>query len=389
MLPAYVEQLIKTAANAPVSDEQARRALDSMENLERNKPTAGQLARYSAIGAAAGPTVKSLGRLIESGPKGALGSPRRLAAEAVGGALTTGAVPLARQHLEQHVQKDTLKRYMQEQQMRNKQAMVAFREELLKCASADVLTALPGLMGGYSAGRNIAGETAAALAPEGRVTRSDNIARQAAIVGAPAGGLAGLGLALEHGDAPLKYLKNQRTRQIANLALPFAGAMGGSMLGGLATGAAVGGIQQLRGSPYTEKEAFARAVDLMKLAKGPPMLVTPNMGKLFGQAGQTLKPNAVAQGLVGKPPAGSGGLLAGVAPKARPAGVPTPKMVPGGPAAGPPRPAPGAPLRPVGQVQPPSRAARPMAGSNLFGAVNPNAALAAGAAPFGQAPGTR
>lgn len=129
--------------------------------------------------------------------------------------------------------------------------------------------------------------------------------------------------------------------------------------------------------------------ELLKLAKGPPMLVTPSMGKIFGQAGQTLKPAAIAQGIVGKPPVGSGGLLAGVAPKARPAGVPTPKMVPGGPAAGPPRPAPGAPLRPVGQVQSPTRAAPPMAGSNLFGAANPNAALAAGAAPFGQAPGTR
>lgn len=124
MLPLYIQQLIKTAAQSPVSEEQARRAMDELDTLERNKPSAGQLARYTAIGAAAGPSVKTLGRVIESGPKGALGSPRRLAAEAVGGALTTGAIPLVRQHLERQVQKNTLKRYMGEQGQ-NKHGAVA------------------------------------------------------------------------------------------------------------------------------------------------------------------------------------------------------------------------------------------------------------------------
>jgi hypothetical protein len=117
-----------------------------------------------------------------------------------------------------------------------------------------VLPALGGLAAGYSPGRNVAGETAAALAPEGRRTRSENIARQAAVVGAPAGGLAALGLAHHYGlGDKLQGLLQQHLKPgsplpaIAQYGAPLAIAAGGSLAGGALTGGATGLIQKLRG----------------------------------------------------------------------------------------------------------------------------------------------
>jgi hypothetical protein len=117
----------------------------------------------------------------------------------------------------------------------------------------DGMMGLGGLTAGYSPGRNVAGETAAAIAPEGRKTRSENIARQAAVVGAPLGGLAALGLAHHYGLTPkvlnmLPYhLSGGSVPEIISMMAPAAIGAGGSMLGGLATGAGTGAIQKLRG----------------------------------------------------------------------------------------------------------------------------------------------
>ena len=111
---------------------------------------------------------------------------------------------------------------------------------------------LMGLISGYSPGRAVAGETAAALAPEGRVTRSENVARQLAIAGAPAGGIGGMILANRLG-APqaLGGLAQQAglPRELGEFGAPLLAGVGGSMAGGALTGAGTGLVQRLRGSP--------------------------------------------------------------------------------------------------------------------------------------------
>ena len=39
-----------------ISDDQARRSLDRLDQLDKNKPTPGQVGRYGALGAGAGAT---------------------------------------------------------------------------------------------------------------------------------------------------------------------------------------------------------------------------------------------------------------------------------------------------------------------------------------------
>jgi hypothetical protein len=126
----------------------------------------------------------------------------------------------------------------------------------------EVAGVLGGLGGGLTMGRGIAGHTAAGLAPRGRVTRSEDIARKAALVGAPAGGIAALALAKKYklGPRAAAYLARKAPRgllgspdtdrAILEGALPLALGIGGGALGGLVTGGAVGGIQRARGSLY-------------------------------------------------------------------------------------------------------------------------------------------
>lgn len=136
-----------------------------------------------------------------------------------------------------------------------------------KQAEVEAIPALLGLAAGYRPGRNVAGETAAALSPRGRVTRGENIARQAAIIGAPLGGLGAMALARRYGAVPrLLNALGQHfpkgliadphvERQIVEIISPFVLGVGGSALGGLATGAGTGLVQQLRGPLYAEKQA--------------------------------------------------------------------------------------------------------------------------------------
>jgi len=133
---------------------------------------------------------------------------------------------------------------------------------------ADLQSAAPilgGLALGFEPGRNVAGETAAAMAPHGRIGRSENIAKQLAIVGAPVGGIAALALAKKYNAAEqaANYLAKrfprgligtpEVEREIAGGLVPAATAIGGSMAGGLASGGTVGAIQRLRG-PVRAKE---------------------------------------------------------------------------------------------------------------------------------------
>lgn len=108
---AMLDELVKLGA---VSDAQAQAAADRLETLERNKPTVGQAARYGAIGAAAGPTVRLVTDTLRHGNP-LHGGPRGLAADAVGTALTAGAIPMVRAHFDRAAEKKTLQQYLKEE----------------------------------------------------------------------------------------------------------------------------------------------------------------------------------------------------------------------------------------------------------------------------------
>lgn len=136
-----------------------------------------------------------------------------------------------------------------------------------KTAFVEALPTLTGLATGYGPGRSVAGETAAALAPQGRVQRSENMARNAAVIGAPLGGLVAMGLARKYNLAPRlgatvakKFPKGliaepSVEQELVNLGVPGVAAITGSLAGGGLSGGLVGGIQRLRGPLGTDKEA--------------------------------------------------------------------------------------------------------------------------------------
>jgi len=146
-------------------------------------------------------------------------------------------------------------------------------------AMLELLPALGGLASGYSPGRNVAGEAAAALAPEGRKTRSENIARQLAVAGAPAGGLAALHFGMQHRDRLLAELGQRMPGSpvpgLIGMAAPLAFGVGGSLAGGALTGAATGLAQKLRGplrakKPEEQAKVAACIDELEKLGAVSP-----------------------------------------------------------------------------------------------------------------------
>ena len=139
---------------------------------------------------------------------------------------------------------------------------------MTKVAFVEALPTLTGLATGYGPGRTVAGETAAALAPKGRTHRSENIARSAAVIGAPLGGLVAMGLARKYRLGPRlanfveqKFPKGliaepSAEQELVNLGVPGVAAITGSLAGGGLTGGLVGGIQRMRGpTHHREKEA--------------------------------------------------------------------------------------------------------------------------------------
>lgn len=140
-----------------------------------------------------------------------------------------------------------------------------FRKE----AFMDALPTLTGLATGYGPGRSVAGETAAVMAPKGRVERSENIARNAAVIGAPLGGLVAMGLARKYRLAPRlgKHIAKafpegliadpNVEQELANLGVPGVAAITGSLAGGGLTGALVGGMQRLRGPVQNDRDKVA------------------------------------------------------------------------------------------------------------------------------------
>lgn len=170
---------------------------------------------------------------------------------------------------------------------------------------------LVGLIGGYSPGRNVAGEVAAALAPKGRKTRTENAARQAAVVGAPLGGVAGLMLARKYGlkpkvlralakHAPGGLLGDVPTdQQVVGFAAPLVSAVLGSMGGGALTGTVMGGGAQLLG----EKRAALGAANASHGPKGR-LSITQRVGspKVTAPSGPSIADVAKPEGFGVKAP---------------------------------------------------------------------------------------
>lgn len=120
------EELGQVIFKLAVSEQDAERALDRYDNLQRNKLTTGQVGRYAGIGAVAGVGSTALGNLIKGGPgslstkltdaraPGVGGMVRGLASSAVKGAIAGGAVPIIRQRFDRRAELGTLKKYIDE-----------------------------------------------------------------------------------------------------------------------------------------------------------------------------------------------------------------------------------------------------------------------------------
>lgn len=115
MLPihSFFDELVKLGS---VSDDQARRSLDRLDTLEKNKPTARTALQYGALGAVAGPAISGIAHTIEHGvgKKPMFGGARGLAGQAVKGALSAGAVPIVQKALDRHSEMGTIKKYVKQ-----------------------------------------------------------------------------------------------------------------------------------------------------------------------------------------------------------------------------------------------------------------------------------
>lgn len=137
---AVFDELNKLGA---ISEDQARASLERLDSLEKAKPTAGQVARYGAIGAAAAPGIKVLTNAIHGkslhdfgqAGKGLRGIARGAAGSAVGGALMAGAVPLVRSHFDRKAESGTLKKYVAQYDRQNQAAEQTPHPEAPKTAS--------------------------------------------------------------------------------------------------------------------------------------------------------------------------------------------------------------------------------------------------------------
>ena len=103
---------------AAVSEEQARGSLNRLDSLERNKPTLRQVGRYGTLGAVAAPVASMVTNAVRGKPMldagTNIGKLREVAGRAAGGAITGGAIPLLRSHLDRKAELGTLRRFVDE-----------------------------------------------------------------------------------------------------------------------------------------------------------------------------------------------------------------------------------------------------------------------------------
>jgi len=122
---SFFSELVKLGT---ISDEEAEVALKRYQSLKENRPDAGQVARYSALGAATAPAMHVAGNVLKGEPylvgvgskyrkPGAsrgLGVGRALAGSAITGAVGMGLVPIARHWMDRGAEKGKLRRYLKE-----------------------------------------------------------------------------------------------------------------------------------------------------------------------------------------------------------------------------------------------------------------------------------
>ncbi len=110
------EQSAEWIKSAAVSVDDARRSMDRLDTLERNKPTLRQVGRYGAIGGLGGAAAGAVGNVIEHGSALRGATPKaqalNLAASAAKGAIGGGALPLLRSHSDRHAEMGTLRKFM-------------------------------------------------------------------------------------------------------------------------------------------------------------------------------------------------------------------------------------------------------------------------------------
>jgi hypothetical protein len=130
--PNETEMALRGKFGEAISPEEAEESLRRYQKLQDQRPTAGQIGRYATLGAVAAPIAGALKNVIVGGDaswsgakkkalEGAEGMRRAgihgriLAGTAAAGALTSGALPLVRTHLDQQAEKARLKEYLSQQ----------------------------------------------------------------------------------------------------------------------------------------------------------------------------------------------------------------------------------------------------------------------------------
>lgn len=118
VVPDALPHTYKNAADAQA--QEAWSTLEKLKALDKNKLTPGQIGRYAALGAVAGPGVGILrnsiqGRTYLPAGGGIRGAARHIAGDALAGALTSGAIPVARSWMDRQAAVSKLKDYVEKQ----------------------------------------------------------------------------------------------------------------------------------------------------------------------------------------------------------------------------------------------------------------------------------
>jgi hypothetical protein len=254
----FFDELEKLGA---VSDDEAVRALQSLQDLEDSKPTAKQMAGYAGIGAVATPAVHMVGNAIKGGGPilegaGAAGKARALAAHMAKGAIGGGALPIVQQEYDRHAKMKVLKNWVKEHQSDSsdmaKAAAAVYLDEvnallseaLEKTASEDILELRKiafGLSGIRSGIANVAGKVSPTLnKPVGQLA-SQGMASARGAVGNAAHGMQhsqnsfvqGMGNILHHKAESNKSMLLGAANPVGTAAEVVAGGVGNAASKGM------------------------------------------------------------------------------------------------------------------------------------------------------------
>lgn len=122
---AFLDELQKLGT---ITDDEAHRALERYEALEKGKATKAKITRYGLIGAAATPAISALGDAIagnplygvRKGPGMAKGLIRGAVGRAVTGGLASSTVPIMQHGVDRRAEMKVLSKYIREHQQQSK-----------------------------------------------------------------------------------------------------------------------------------------------------------------------------------------------------------------------------------------------------------------------------